>query len=64
MGCLHHYMAKPNLAAFYLQKALQENEAALKAFPKPDQGLNTFNNVSKVYFIWNDPEIRKILYSK
>ncbi|XP_054277600.1 CCR4-NOT transcription complex subunit 10 [Macrosteles quadrilineatus] len=38
MGCLHHYMAKPNLSAFYLQKALQENEAAMKAYPKPDQG--------------------------
>ncbi|KAG8254016.1 CCR4-NOT transcription complex subunit 10 [Homalodisca vitripennis] len=38
MGCLHHYMAKPNLAAFYLQKALQENGVALNAFPKPEQG--------------------------
>lgn len=33
-GCIHHYMGKPNLACFYLQKALQENENALKNLPK------------------------------
>ncbi|GLH02443.1 CCR4-NOT transcription complex subunit 10 [Gryllus bimaculatus] len=35
-GCIHHYLGKPNLACFYLQKALLENENALKSFPKAD----------------------------
>lgn len=31
-------MGKPNLACFYFQKALQENEAAIKSCPKADSG--------------------------
>lgn len=30
MGCVHHYIAKPNLSTFYLQKALVEEEEAMK----------------------------------
>lgn len=37
-ACIHHYMGKPNLACFYLQKALQENEVAARSQPKPDPG--------------------------
>ncbi|XP_063221594.1 CCR4-NOT transcription complex subunit 10 isoform X2 [Bacillus rossius redtenbacheri] len=36
MGCIHHYMAKPHLACFYLGKALQENDAAVRSLPRPD----------------------------
>jgi CCR4-NOT transcription complex subunit 10 len=38
MGCIHHYMNKPHLACFYLQKALQENELAMKSLPKAESG--------------------------
>ncbi|KAL0278505.1 UNVERIFIED_CONTAM: hypothetical protein PYX00_000316 [Menopon gallinae] len=36
MACIHHYMRKPNLACFYLQKAIRENEEAIQSFPSPD----------------------------
>lgn len=36
LGCIHHYMGKPNLSMFYFQKAIKENEEALKSLPKPD----------------------------
>ena len=36
MACIHHYLRKPNLACFYLQKAIKENEEAIKSFPKPE----------------------------
>ncbi|GFG36368.1 hypothetical protein Cfor_01996 [Coptotermes formosanus] len=36
MGCIHHYMSKPHLACYYLQKAFQENEVAMKSLPKAD----------------------------
>jgi len=39
MGCIHHYMSKPHLACFYLQKAFQENEVAMKSLPKADPGV-------------------------
>ncbi|XP_049815673.1 CCR4-NOT transcription complex subunit 10 [Schistocerca nitens] len=35
-GCIHHYMGKPNLACFYMQKAFQENENALNSLSKPE----------------------------
>ncbi|RZF43999.1 hypothetical protein LSTR_LSTR007271 [Laodelphax striatellus] len=35
MGCLHHYLAKPNLANFYLSKAVAENKAAVASFAAP-----------------------------
>ncbi|XP_067004724.1 CCR4-NOT transcription complex subunit 10 [Anabrus simplex] len=35
-GCIHHYMGKPNLACFYIQKALQENDSAMKSLPKAE----------------------------
>uniref|UniRef100_A0A1B6E480 CCR4-NOT transcription complex subunit 10 n=1 Tax=Clastoptera arizonana TaxID=38151 RepID=A0A1B6E480_9HEMI len=38
MGCLHHYMGKPNLASFFINKALQENINALKVFSKTESG--------------------------
>jgi CCR4-NOT transcription complex subunit 10 len=38
MGCIHHYMGKPHLACYYLQKALQENETAMKSLPKAETG--------------------------
>ena len=44
-------MRKPNLACFYFQKALYENEAALNSLPKPDPSmipinyLELFNNI-------------------
>jgi hypothetical protein len=39
MGCIHHYMSKPHLACYYLQKAFQENEMAMKNLPKADPGV-------------------------
>lgn len=36
MGCIHHYMGKPHLACHYLQKALQENETAMKSLPRAE----------------------------
>ncbi|KAK6623980.1 hypothetical protein RUM44_010837 [Polyplax serrata] len=36
MACIHHCLRKPNLACFYLQKAIKENEEAVKSFPKPE----------------------------
>ncbi|PSN45792.1 CCR4-NOT transcription complex subunit 10 [Blattella germanica] len=36
MGCIHHNMGKPHLACYYLQKALQENDSAMKSLQKPD----------------------------
>ncbi|XP_069676719.1 CCR4-NOT transcription complex subunit 10-like isoform X2 [Periplaneta americana] len=38
MGCIHHYMSKPHLACYYLQRALQENEAAMRSLPRADAG--------------------------
>lgn len=38
MGCLHHYMGKSNLASFYFQKALQDNENSFKMYPKSEPG--------------------------
>lgn len=38
MGCIHHYMGKPHLACYYLQKALQENETAMKSLPRAETG--------------------------
>nr|CAD7410395.1 unnamed protein product [Timema cristinae] len=38
IGCIHHYMGKPNLACFYIFKALGENDAAMKSLPKPEPG--------------------------
>lgn len=38
-GCIHHYMRKPNLACFYFQKALTENETGLNNLPKPDPSM-------------------------
>lgn len=40
MGCIHFYMGRPNLGCLYFQKALQENESAIKRLIKPDQGVN------------------------
>ena len=37
MACIHFRMGKPNLATFYLHKASQENEAALRGL-KSDSG--------------------------
>ncbi|XP_046621243.1 CCR4-NOT transcription complex subunit 10-B [Neodiprion virginianus] len=36
MACLHHAMGKPNLACFYLQKALQENKNAVESIQVKD----------------------------
>lgn len=36
MACLHHAMGKPNLACFYLQKALQENKNAVESVQVKD----------------------------
>lgn len=31
-------MGKPNLACFYFQKAVKENDEVIKSFPKPEPG--------------------------
>uniref|UniRef100_A0A8D8VMR5 CCR4-NOT transcription complex subunit 10 n=2 Tax=Cacopsylla melanoneura TaxID=428564 RepID=A0A8D8VMR5_9HEMI len=36
MGCIHHYMAKPNLSSFFFNKAVQENMELYKKYPIPD----------------------------
>lgn len=36
MGCIHHYMAKPNLSSFFFNKAVQENIDLYKKYPIPD----------------------------
>lgn len=36
MGCIHHYMAKPNLSSFFFNKAVQENMNLYKKYPIPD----------------------------
>lgn len=37
LACIHHYLNKPNVACYYLQKALQENGANTAPPPaKPD----------------------------
>lgn len=40
MGCIHHYIAKPNLSTFYLKKALTEEEEAMKALASENDGSN------------------------
>ena len=48
MGCVHHYIAKPNLSTFYLQKALVEEEEAMKALVI-ENGLD--HSSFRVYFL-------------
>lgn len=36
MGCIHHYMGKPNLSSFFFNKAVQENMELYKKYPIPD----------------------------
>nr|CAD7601268.1 unnamed protein product [Timema genevievae] len=43
IGCIHHYMGKPNLACFYIFKALGENDAAMKSLPKPEPGREPYS---------------------
>ncbi|XP_071444392.1 CCR4-NOT transcription complex subunit 10 isoform X2 [Hetaerina americana] len=38
MACIHQCMGKPNLACHYLNRAMQENDAALSSLPQPEQG--------------------------
>ena len=38
IGCLHYHMGKYNLAAHYLHKAIEENDAALNGYPPLDRG--------------------------
>ncbi|XP_070575337.1 CCR4-NOT transcription complex subunit 10-like [Ptychodera flava] len=38
LGCIHFYMRKYNLSAYYFRKALQENENALLELPKRNPG--------------------------
>ena len=38
IGCLHYHMGKYNLAAHYLRKAIEENDAALNGYPPLDRG--------------------------
>lgn len=38
MACLHLSMGKPNLACFYLRKALHENKCALESVQTKDSG--------------------------
>lgn len=38
MACLHLAMGKPNLASFYLRKALHENKCALEGVQVKDSG--------------------------
>ncbi|XP_046397199.1 CCR4-NOT transcription complex subunit 10 [Ischnura elegans] len=38
MACIHQCMGKPNLACHYLNRAMQENDAALSSLPPPEQG--------------------------
>lgn len=38
MACLHLAMGKPNLACFYLRKALHENKCALESIQVKDNG--------------------------
>ncbi|XP_034235637.1 CCR4-NOT transcription complex subunit 10 isoform X2 [Thrips palmi] len=40
MGCVHHYIGKPNLSTFYLKKALTEEEEAMKALAAENDGSN------------------------
>ena len=40
IGCLHYHLGKYNLAAHYLRKAIEENDAALNGYPPLDRGEN------------------------
>ncbi|KAE8748117.1 hypothetical protein FOCC_FOCC005120 [Frankliniella occidentalis] len=40
MGCVHHYIAKPNLSTFYLKKALSEEEDAKRSLMTETEGSN------------------------
>ena len=42
MACLHLAMGKPNLACFYLRKALHENNCALESIQVKDNGNYQF----------------------
>lgn len=39
MACIHYSLDKPNLACFYLYKALEENEKAVKNLQIDDKGI-------------------------
>lgn len=39
IACLHLAMDKPNLACFYLQKALYENKCAVESVQVKDTGI-------------------------
>ena len=38
IGCIHHHLGRYNLAAHYLRKAIEENDAALNGYPPLDRG--------------------------
>lgn len=39
VACIHYAMGKPNLALFYLKKALEENEKALEQVQVKEAGI-------------------------
>ena len=39
IGCIHYQVGKFNLAAHYIRKAIEENDAALNGFPPLDKGI-------------------------
>lgn len=48
MACIHLAMGKPNLACFYLQKALQENKNAVESVQIKDTGK--YSNLYHITF--------------
>ena len=48
IGCLHYHMGKYNLAAHYLRKAIEENDAALNGYPPLDRGERGRDYVSSI----------------
>lgn len=44
MACIHFYLSRYHLGAYYLVKAIEENDSALNGFPPLDRG-----NVIPVY---------------
>lgn len=38
MACVHFYLSRHHLGAYYLAKAIEENDSALNGFPPLDRG--------------------------
>lgn len=49
MACVHFHLSRHHLGAYYLTKAIEENDSALNGFPPLDRGVVTHTEYSLFY---------------